>query len=357
MVPLAHMEDEPADGSAPDFGFLYSSPLLDTRGEPLALIDHNAECLEVFASLRRSQVGLRAECDVATARSLRRMLTHGVTILHYCGHGVSTPLPPSGGSSCDLHSGGGGGGGRELGRPLATPTLEDLSNVGVAPALPEDEPVASGFSLVLEDGLGGAHLLPAESLGELVAAGGHALQLVFVSACYSVGGGAAFIRAGVPHVVAVKRSERIQDRAACIFAEAFYFGLLRGGKTVQQAFDIGRSAVSSAVGIAEAAAEAAKFVLLPKYGDHDRPMAVEVFAPKRGLPFRDLSADEPRNNLPSFFPLQFFGRHAEWHALLANVSHRHKRLSTILGPAGIGKSTLCLAAAHNCLQRRCVQEG
>ena len=90
-----------------------------------------------------------------------------------------------------------------------------------------------------------------------------------MSACHSRGGGEAFVRAGVPHVVAVKRAERIQDRAATIFAEAFYYALLRGGKTVRQAFDIGSSAVATAHGLAEAQSEADKFVLLPADGDHD----------------------------------------------------------------------------------------
>ena len=117
-------------------------------------------------------------------------------------------------------------------------------------------------------------LLPAADLEALVAAGGHALQLVVVSACFSHGGGAAFVAAGVPHVIAVKRAERIQDRAAAVFAEAFYYAVLRGGKTVQQAFDIGRSAVANACGIVEAHSEAEKFVLLP----HDAPHDAHLFA-------------------------------------------------------------------------------
>ena len=210
------------DEDAPDFGFLSSSPLLDPNGNPLVLIDHNSEFSEVFSALRRSQVGLRAVADVGTPRTLGGLQTHGVTMLYFCGHGLATPLsePP-----------------------------------GV------EEPSASGFSLVLEDGKGSARSLPASNLHELVAAGGKHLQLVFASACHSLG--AAFVRAGVPHVVAVKLSDRIQDGAACIFAEAFYFGRLRGNKTVRQAFDIGRSAVTSTVGIHEASAEAVKVCASP----------------------------------------------------------------------------------------------
>ena len=194
--------------------------LLNHRAEPLPLLDFATEEREIFGALWRARKDIRAVSTPATSRNLRQLLTDGVVCLHYCGHGLL------------LGGDGGGGDGR--------------------------------FCLVLEDGSGGTHLLPAADLEALVAAGGHALQLVVVSACFSHGGGAAFVAAGVPHVIAVKRAERIQDRAAAVFAEAFYYAVLRGGKTVQQAFDIGRSAVANACGIVEAHSEAEKFVLLPR---------------------------------------------------------------------------------------------
>jgi len=48
--------ERPAD--APDFGFLYSSPLLDPAGKPLTLIDHNSEYSEVFSVLTKGATGL-----------------------------------------------------------------------------------------------------------------------------------------------------------------------------------------------------------------------------------------------------------------------------------------------------------
>ena len=38
----------------------------------------------------------------------------------------------------------------------------------------------------------------------------------------------AFVEAGVPHVVAVRREAQLQDKAACVFAEALYFALFKG---------------------------------------------------------------------------------------------------------------------------------
>lgn len=55
----------------------------------------------------------------------------------------------------------------------------------------------------------------------------HRLSLVFVSACHSDQCGGAFVAAGVPHVIAVRRDAQLQDKAAVAFADQFYFALLK----------------------------------------------------------------------------------------------------------------------------------
>jgi hypothetical protein len=59
-------------------------------------------------------------------------------------------------------------------------------------------------ALVLEDGHGGAHLLGAQALKELFAAGGdhRAVRLLVVNCCYSEETAMTFVEAGVAHVVA-----------------------------------------------------------------------------------------------------------------------------------------------------------
>ena len=101
------------------------------------------------------------------------------------------------------------------------------------------------------------------------------LDLVFVSACHSVQGGEAFVAAGVPHVVAVRREAQLQDKAACAFADAFYFALFKG-KSVQQAFDIARQAVSNDPSVLRAESESAKFLLLPHDADHSHALFAEA---------------------------------------------------------------------------------
>ena len=211
--------------------------------------------------------------------------------------------------------------------------------------------------LAFEDGLGGTHALEVEKLTDLVAAGAEPaedgapgrppLDFVFVSACHGAMGGEAFVAAGVPHVVAVRREAQLQDKAACAFADQFYFALFKG-RTVQSAFDIARQAVSNDPAILRAEHESDKFLLLPANADHGVALC-------RGLadgPLVDLSPrHDAINNLPAFFPLQFVGRQTEWQQLVAAAVGQEKRLLSLIGPRGLGKTSLALAAAHYLYER------
>jgi pseudouridine-5'-phosphate glycosidase len=52
-----------------------------------------------------------------------------------------------------------------------------------------------------------------------------------VSACYSQSAGAAFVEAGVPHVVAIRTADQVTDAAAMRFADSFYDAIFVGGYT------------------------------------------------------------------------------------------------------------------------------
>jgi hypothetical protein len=56
-------------------------------------------------------------------------------------------------------------------------------------------------------------------------------QLALVSACYSQSAGAAFVEAGVPHVVAIRTADQVTDAAAMRFADSFYDAIFVGGYT------------------------------------------------------------------------------------------------------------------------------
>ena len=112
---------------------------------------------------------LHIRLDFATTDALRRLVTVGCRAIHFSGHGNETHL-------------------------------------------------------YFEDGFAGVHPVPNENLRSLFSAGGsNDVKLVFVSACSSAPLANAFVNAGVPHVVAVKLNERIEDHAAIEFTKAFYY--------------------------------------------------------------------------------------------------------------------------------------
>ena len=51
------------------------------------------------------------------------------------------------------------------------------------------------------------------------------------------------------------------------------------------------------------------------------------------------------DNLPAFFAWHFLGREAEWAAAVRLLAVGRKRVVTLLGPSGIGKTALAVAAA------------
>jgi hypothetical protein len=125
--------------------------------------------------------------------------------------------------------------------------------------------------LNFEDGRSGLQLVNVETLISLLKAGGLKLDFVFVSACHSRATAAAFVEAGVPHVVCVKVEAKIQDSAAMAFTRAFYLALL-SGKTVKVSFDIAREALKASPYVPDSILEGEKFILLPDEGKHDVPI-------------------------------------------------------------------------------------
>ena len=137
------------------------------------------------------------------------------------------------------------------------------------------------------------------------------------------------MRAGVPHVVAVRREAQLQDVAACEFATAFYYALFNG-RTVKQAFEIGQQAVANCPKILRAGTEADKFLLLPEDGEHGVALCREM----PDGPLVDVSPTPSAHNLPAFFPLEYIGRHADIQQLVMAATGQQKRLLSLVGPAG-----------------------
>jgi hypothetical protein len=190
---------------------------------------------------------------------------------------------------------------------------------------------------------------------------------VFVSACYSGLAGENFAAAGVPHVVCCRQQFELKDAAALAFTRQFYLALAVGN-TVKESFDQGCSAVRASPNLRDAEKEMEKFMLLPKDGNHDVPifnakplvewprvMQSKFSRTRRGasrmrasvvgargseLSVRNMMQEAPSPSPPHFF----FGREVDMYHVLTHVLE--KRLVSVWGEAGVGRSSLVYALCH-----------
>jgi len=120
-------------------------------------------------------------------------------------------------------------------------------------------------ALLFEDSSGGALWLSEEHILDCVHE--EPFTFAFVSACYSLFMGKAFVKSGVKHVVCCEQQE-LRDDAALKFTYIFYLALAEG-YSVKSSFEKGKHAVATRFG----QIEVNKFVLLPEEGvDHDVPL-------------------------------------------------------------------------------------
>jgi hypothetical protein len=303
---------------SPTIAALFSNPLVfslpnDPNKYPVDALDWETERKLLCRSLREAGGAVTLRFSHATTDSLRTALTKGCRVLHYSGHAEETYLS-------------------------------------------------------FEDGAGGLHCLENERLRELFAAGsggadtaagcglGQKPRLVFVSACRSSKAGEAFLDAGAQHVVCVETASAIEDRAAQAFTRAFYCALARG-YAVDDAFDIGRVAVMSSPAVGHGRAdtakeESAKFVLLPKDANH----AVSIFPDVAVENGWQEPAPLSWEVLPAL-PESYIPRHVVVYEIVANLLARSRRIVSVCGARGHGKSTIVKASAHYLADRRAFVDG
>ena len=341
---------------------LFSSPLAwrdkQNRLHPLTMLNYRGERDQILQVFQEVHNDVSVCFDFATTNAMRTSLSFGCRALHFSGHG---------------------------------------------------HPKYLNF----EDGRSGLQLVSVAQLKSLLRAGGLTLEFVCVSACHSRATGEAFVEAGVKHVVCVKVDEAIQDSAAMAFTRAFYIPLL-SGKTVQQAFEIASEAIKTSPYVSSSFLEGEKFVLLPEGGNHDE--AIFNAAPLTEWPLRpshcimgqqgvtigiggsgkeggvrsgtslsserddsdsqswregDADVDTPQPqaqaevvrshiglslaaHLPSP-PPDFEGRETDMHKIITTLTTR--RLVTVIGDLGMGKSSVACAVAVYTAERRIFADG
>ncbi|CAM9719867.1 unnamed protein product [Scytosiphon promiscuus] len=211
----------PNQRRSPLLGYVYASPLVsfeNNRREMMAQLGTHEELQMIRKKLKDSGRQIKFRAVVATPSNLRELLNSDCRMLHYTGHGNNEFL-----------------------------------------AFESNKSTKCG---VMEP-------LKVEPLKKLFQAGGVRTELVFISSCSSELTGNAFVEAGVPHVVAVKREESVTDQAAQLFATQFYDALMshNGRYTVQEAFDIALHLVNATNTNTHPQGE--HFLLLPAGRGHD----------------------------------------------------------------------------------------
>jgi hypothetical protein len=305
---------------------LFSAPLVYTDGRtlrPFAKLDFDMERELIWQCLKEASRDIELSFDSATHDRLLATMTKRCSCLHYSGHGHQHYLP-------------------------------------------------------FEDGSGGPYWFQVNQFKSLIEReGGAPFRFVFVSACFSYLAGETFASAGVPHVVCCQQESELKDTAALAFTRQFYLALAIG-HTVKVAFEQGCKAVRATPNLKDPDAEMDKFLLLPKDGNHDVPIFNASSVPEWPKQREDTNHQSHRNAVRSFSrslrslgrstagagartselsvrnmlqedpspsPPEFFvGREVDTYYVLKAVLT--KRLVSVVGEPGIGRSSLVCALCH-----------
>ena len=304
---------------------LFSAPLVFKDGcetlRPFAKLDFEMERELLWQCLKEASRDIDLSFDSATHDRLLATMSKRCSCLHYSGHGNEHYLP-------------------------------------------------------FEDGKGGPNWFEVEDIKKLIGArhGDVPFRFVFVSACYSGLAGETFASAGVPHVVCCRQEFELKDAAALAFTRQFYLALA-DGHTVKESFELGCKAVRATPNLRDAEREMEKFILLPKDGNHDIPIfdarpigqwprsshagfgiSSRALLSKSKMATGDARSVEldVRNMIqedPSPSPPQFFlGREVDTYIVLNLLLG--KRLVSVIGDVGVGRSSLVCALCHYVNERR-----
>ncbi|CAE7251110.1 unnamed protein product, partial [Symbiodinium necroappetens] len=159
-----------------------------------------------------------------------------------------------------------------------------------------------------------------------------------LNACHSFAVGQHFVQAGVKHVVCVQDDKEVRDNSCRLFARNF-FSALRAGRSIGESFGCGVASLRHSSDVM-CQKDAGSFVLLPEGGDHNVVLA-------------GVAATLPSSASPRWLPARvedFMGREVDIWRLLCHLKSR--RLVTLSGSKGIGKTALMVAAGRFVQMRR-----
>lgn len=352
-VDTMHVAGSAAGPSTLDFFFLGASPLVAVnRGgvRPLELIDLEAEQHAINKALIDAGRICRFQFEFATLRRLTwATLQRSCSVLIFSGHTLPNGhwlLETDTGEALsfdpyDLFH-------RDETSALGQGALNRQTSMSSETALRP-----TGAPSLAVDGAGAASGTSPSSAARSV---DMCLRLVVLCSCHSSIPASLFIDAGVPHVIAVERSETVLDVSARVFVQSLCHSLLVGN-TIQSAFRHAQWLVNhneclhTAGQKATAKKEAQKFVLLPQGANH----ATVLFPSQARGRAADCSAARPPVQFPrTRLDLTIIRQVELWKVLKAI---RHQRFVQVVGPPGSGKRTLVCLVAHYVWQRHLFPEG
>lgn len=298
--------------------FLFSSPLIrrtNSSIENISQLDYLTEINDILRVCSRRKYEIKYKIDVATVSNLRSTITDCPIALHFSGHGIEN-------------------------------TLENLGNEY---ALFKDK----GNILLLEDEHGMADYFYEEDLKYMVQMSQNTFEVVFVSSCYSQFAGEVFLNAGAKHVIWIKSGERISDKASLRFSRVFYETLFVKNYNVWTSFEIAKEEINKVIN----ASEANKFLLLIRNDSDDEHSwehtwySISNFKPGA---LTNIDYKPVFDSVPSNVEC-FIGRQQDMYEAI-NLLDYH-RLVSILGPPGIGKTSLARNLANYLKDRKKYNDG
>jgi energy-coupling factor transporter ATP-binding protein EcfA2 len=302
--------------------FLFSSPLIRRTNasiENIMQLDYLTEINDILKVCGKRKYEMRFKTDVATLSNLRSTITDCPFALHFSGHGIQN-IPENLGSEFTL--------------------FKDKGNI-----------------LLLEDEHGMADYFFEEDLKYMIEVSQNTFEVVFVSSCYSQFAGEVFLNAGAKHVICIRSGERISDKASLRFSRVFYETLFVKNYNVCTSFAIAKEEVSKVIN----SSEANKFLLLihgkDNFGlDPMTPCTHKCYCLSNLQPGSVINIDEKPvfDSIPSNVEC-FIGRQQDMYEII-NLLDYH-RLVSILGPPGIGKTSLARHLANYLKDRKKFSDG
>ena len=168
--------------------FSFASPLVNTlsSGKSFVLpqLDFEKEFEQIESALKESRTDLKYRKVVSSLENLSDILIKNPLVLHFSGHGVKN----------------------------------DKDHLGTESIIYQGE----GDMLLFEDNKCWGVFRSEKNISKILEKCKTDIKVVVMLSCHSERVGKIFFNAGIKHVVCIRETEKIADRACIVFAKAFY---------------------------------------------------------------------------------------------------------------------------------------